>query len=527
MAIEKIINIKVNDSDVDELNKDLQSLDKNLNKVEGGSKKASKGLKDVGENGGAISVLDSLTGGLATRVRDAAEASKLFSFNLKGIRTALIATGIGAFVVALGLVVAYWEDIKNFITGSNVELERQLEIQQDITNEAQREVDILDKKDNILKLEGKTQEQINALKREKLQLLIQERNKELQIAKERLQSLVDIQKGGGSALESFFKASSIIIEAFARIVDGFFAKIGFDTDFGSAASGLTGSILEGIFGTEEEILEAEQRVIELENAILESQNRVAGIDLETQESNKREKEKQNPLQALTAEEQQALLDKKSQQFEELFDLQKTQEDRLLESARLAGEQLLNGEVNLNAVRTQEEKAYAEARIKIAEREAAAKRTAFLGYADALSTISGVLGTQTAEGKALAVASSLVNTYASITGQLKAFSGVPVPGYAIAQAIATGVVGFANVKKILDVKVPNVSGSRGASVGGNVSGGGSGTSAPSFNVVGNSGVSQIAQTLNQEQQPVEAYVVAGNVSSAQELNRNIVETATIG
>ena len=60
-----------------------------------------------------------------------------------------------------------------------------------------------------------------------------------------------------------------------------------------------------------------------------------------------------------------------------------------------------------------------------------------------------------------------------------------------------------------------------------SGGGGGVQAPSFNVVGNSGVSQIAQTLNQEQQPVEAYVVAGNVSSAQELNRNIVNTATIG
>ena len=50
-----------------------------------------------------------------------------------------------------------------------------------------------------------------------------------------------------------------------------------------------------------------------------------------------------------------------------------------------------------------------------------------------------------------MASSLVNTYAAISGQLATFSGVgapPIPGYAIAQAIATGLVGLANVKKII-------------------------------------------------------------------------------
>jgi len=173
------------------------------------------------------------------------------------------------------------------------------------------------------------------------------------------------------------------------------------------------------------------------------------------------------------------------------------------------------------------KAISDAKIEIAKREQEAKSASLNGYASALGSISGVIGQETEKGKALAIASSLVNTYAAITGQLKAFSGVPVPGYAIAQAIATGVAGFANVKKIASVKVPNSSG------GGSVPSGGS-TPAPSapslppaFNVVGASDTNQLADAIGgQSQEPVKAYVVSGDVTSAQSMDRNIVEGASI-
>jgi hypothetical protein len=63
---------------------------------------------------------------------------------------------------------------------------------------------------------------------------------------------------------------------------------------------------------------------------------------------------------------------------------------------------------------------------------------------------------------------------------------------------------------------------------NASGGGSATAptAPNFNVVGNSGVNQIAQTLG-SQQPVQAYVVSNNVTTAQALDRNIIQNASMG
>jgi len=51
-------------------------------------------------------------------------------------------------------------------------------------------------------------------------------------------------------------------------------------------------------------------------------------------------------------------------------------------------------------------------------------------------------------------------------------------------------------------------------------------APQFNVVGNTGVNQLAQTLG-SQQPVQAYVVANQVTTQQALDRNIVSNASIG
>ena len=50
-----------------------------------------------------------------------------------------------------------------------------------------------------------------------------------------------------------------------------------------------------------------------------------------------------------------------------------------------------------------------------------------------------------------------------------------------------------------------------------------TQAPSFNVVGQSGFNQIAGALGQ-QPPTQAYVVAGDVTTAQQLQNNTITTS---
>ena len=60
------------------------------------------------------------------------------------------------------------------------------------------------------------------------------------------------------------------------------------------------------------------------------------------------------------------------------------------------------------------------------------------------------------------------------------------------------------------------------------GGGAAPAAPTFNVVGQGGANQIAQSIaGQEQQPLKAYVVSNDVTTSQSLDRNIVNNASIG
>lgn len=140
------------------------------------------------------------------------------------------------------------------------------------------------------------------------------------------------------------------------------------------------------------------------------------------------------------------------------------------------------------------------------------------YADAAMAVGQLLGQQTAEGKALAMAASLISTYAAIAKQLEAFAGVPVPGYAIAQAIATGAVGLAQVANIASVNLGSYSGDIAMA---------NTPSAPRFNVVGASPINQVAQLVNKENQPVKAYVVGSEVASQMSLDRNRISAATLG
>jgi hypothetical protein len=60
------------------------------------------------------------------------------------------------------------------------------------------------------------------------------------------------------------------------------------------------------------------------------------------------------------------------------------------------------------------------------------------------------------------------------------------------------------------------------------GGGGGSAAPQFNVVGQGGANQIAESMaNRESQPIKAYVVGQDVTTSQSLNRSIVNNATLG
>jgi hypothetical protein len=79
-------------------------------------------------------------------------------------KKALITTGIGALVVAVGLLVAYWEDILALVSGVSKE-QKDLNAATALDVKAQTEkLDAIDGQSNQLKLQGKTEEEILQLK---------------------------------------------------------------------------------------------------------------------------------------------------------------------------------------------------------------------------------------------------------------------------------------------------------------------------------------------------------------------------
>lgn len=201
-------------------------------------------------------------------------------------------------------------------------------------------------------------------------------------------------------------------------------------------------------------------------------------------------------------------------FEHRLEMIKSQEQQVLENEKLTEEQ-----------RTKLAKQFADARVKITELETQAKEAQLASYANALSQFSDIAGKETAAGKALAVAATLINTY---QGASQALTDETIPNTfakiaAAATVIATGI---ANVKSIMSVKVPNQAGG----VGGNVAqqGARGGQNQPAFNLVGRSNVNQLQTGLEQQETaPVKAFVVSTNVTTQQEADRATESQAAFG
>ena len=119
-----------------------------------------------------------------------------------------------------------------------------------------------------------------------------------------------------------------------------------------------------------------------------------------------------------------------------------------------------------------------------------------------------------------------------SGGAKAASSLPPPFNAIPIAIfaaqAIGIV--ANIKKAMAKTKQAASQAGGGGDTGSISAPApvaAAAAGPQFNVVGASSGNQIADALaGGQSQPVQAYVVANNVTSAQSLERNIVETTSL-
>lgn len=152
-----INNLKVAIGDQRLALKDLNNQQKRNNVT------SNSTINSLSRNYGAIQLLDQVTGGMASQFRAAEDATKLFNLQLKITKTAIIATGIGALVIALALMVAYWDDIVELITQTNANLAAQNKLLEQSFKKNEAERDVSQKKRDLLVLQGKDTAEINRL----------------------------------------------------------------------------------------------------------------------------------------------------------------------------------------------------------------------------------------------------------------------------------------------------------------------------------------------------------------------------
>ena len=313
-------------------------------------------------------------------------------------------------------------------------------------------------------------------------------------------------------------------------------------------------------------VELSNQLYELQTERLAIDAKVAGFQSEQLTNiNSLKREELDLTKAQTESENKLLIEKKRFNAEliedELTKLEKLKEIDLLEQereqARLqalvdnanAGTQAkIDAQIALDEFNEQSRQTNLERQIAIAEAERNLEKQKIKDKQMVVDAISQFADAETGIGKALliakqalalketlidikritfkgtqAVAEAGVNSAQNISESSKI--GFPQNLITIAGAIAQGVSIIGSVKKAVSKTKASV-GSMGASVP-SIARPSASSQPPAFNVVGASSTNQLADAIgSQSKEPVKAYVVANDVSTAQSMDRNIVEGASI-
>lgn len=278
---------------------------------------------------------------------------------------------------------------------------------------------------------------------------------------------------------------------------------------------------------------------------------------EKEESEKRAENRRKAEEKRLAKEQKGkekvLADRKAEldkinALEEEFTLKAVDTDKIkkdkanasmisdLETKVVIGQNYVAERRRLSQEEIDDEKAVADAKKSIQD-------STFNNIASGIGLLKGLFEKNKSLQKALLIAESaagiakiIINTKAANAAAKLKYALLP-GGVALAAAESTmnNVSAGIGIATTIAATAKGLSAFGGGSAGGapSIGGGGGGgggvaSAPPAFNVVGASATNQLAQTIGQkEQQPVKAYVVSNDVTTAQSLNRNIISSATLG
>lgn len=532
---------------LDQLNNQIEEVDN-----------STKELNDTNvEHGKIVTALDQFTGGLAGQVvalgeglKEGIKGTKGLSTAFKGMRTALIATGIGALVVSLGLIVAYWDDIKEAITGVNRKMRESIDKHISVRDTVGEEYNLLLKQQEILKLQGKGLNEIRRTRKQNL-LTQQEENEQ---ALQELQTLYEKKVLEDRGITAWEKIKIGIMGAIS-FGKGYALQVGKSMQLSESTLALT----EEIRAAESKKLDIQKELLLLDKEISDEQE----ANHEQWKKNQSEKEqKQKQLSEIEAKrreaeiaaeqarikEEQKMLDEEIAQNEKSiqdeFDRQRLVAMQTIENEEMLSQTLAQIEIDrLERLKVEREdynqasldldlqlaeQKRAIARQEEAERQKAAEKQIQLEeevakskdeiQKQSLDAISSIFGEQSKIGKAAAIAKATMDTYQAANNAL-ANTPAPMPFPLIAAGTALAA-GLANVKKILET---DESGSISTgSIGG-------GISTPSVGLLSaqvNPNTQLISSIDNAMNKAPKAYVVGQDVTTQQNLDRYIGQNATL-
>ena len=575
MAQKAIIQVDIQEGAAKKDLKDLkQGIDK-VNKAQVNQTKATKeASKEMVSYGGAV---DGVTGGAVTKFRALSGGIKAATASTKAFRIALIATGIGAFVVAIGTLVANLQnseagfnrvnklmkqigvvagnvtdifyslgtslfglvtgDFKLMTESFGEATDRIKNFGEETKKEIKIQGDLADQQAELTKIERQLTIDRAEANRKRASLLEKSADRENFTAKERIKFLEQAAKIDEEITNEEIKAAAIRLNL--KVEENKLSESSKE-DLDDEAR------LKAELTNLETARLRKQRAVtaQITTALREEQAERKAIQTKAEADQKAEdaklqakieKEKADELTRLDA------IDKVQKEFK----TKKEDEEAILESEKLELEQArkLQELDDLNA--TEEQKAGIisffgekiqkakddEAKQEKAREELLTKQKLAL-TANTLGQVSQLLGENTAAGKAAAVAQAIINSYLGFTEVLANKTTIPEPFGSIQKVVSAASIlasGIKTVRQITSVKTPNTGGG-GISVGsarGSTAAPATSTP-PAFNVVGASDTNQLAEAISgKEQKPVKAFVVSSDVSNAQSLDRNIIETASIG
>jgi hypothetical protein len=431
----------------------------------------SQGLQAVGESidsfrtlGAVIKNSETFQKLNTTTTAAAAVVQRLFTgavnettISFKFLKVAIAATGIGLFLVALGTLVAYWDDIKGAIGGVNVE-QGKLNVQSTKNLKTEQDkLEAIDGQNNQLKLQGKSEREILAIKMKQTEEAIKAATINVENAKITKKLQVEASERNKEILTGIVKFMAIPITLLLTTIDEIGNALGKNYQL---LKGFTGGLSNFVFNPKKTAEEGDKTIKEAEKTLSILKEKDAGYKLTINELNKKDADEKQKLAdsfaafTLNAKLQQQADDRAS--IEDLKKLQAESDKADAEAAKLADEDMIAGlqyrtarVLQINKAEQDIKKADAAAEIEL--KKAQAQETMKL-----MGDLSSFIAKDSIAGKALGIATATINTYQGASEALKQKSTLPSPFDVIAKvANVTAIIatGIKTVKSIAAVQMP--------------------------------------------------------------------------